>query len=97
MMTVPEAIGQVFNIGNSEEISIMALAERIRAMTDSRSDIVLVPYEQAYDAGFEDMPRRVPSLDRIHALIGYQPTVQLDEILARVIAHGRTSGVPAVR
>lgn len=97
MMTAPGAIGQVFNIGNSEEISIMALAERIREMTASRSEIVLVPYDQAYDAGFEDMPRRVPALDRIHQLIGYQPSVQLDEILNRVIAYSRAAGVAAGR
>jgi UDP-glucose 4-epimerase len=59
-------------------------------MTGSRSEIVLIPYEQAYEEGFEDMPRRVPALGKIHALIGYQPTVQLDGILERVIAHSRT-------
>ncbi len=85
----PKAVGQVFNIGNTEEISIRALAERVRAMTGSRSEIVLVPYEQAYEAGFEDMPRRVPSLDKIHQTVGYRPTVGLDEILTRVIAHER--------
>lgn len=85
----PAAIGQVFNIGNVEEISILALAERVKAMTGSASDIVLVPYEQAYDAGFEDMPRRVPSLDKIQRLVGYRPTVDLDDILGRVIAYER--------
>lgn len=89
LMVAPGAVGQVFNIGNTEEISILALAERIRAMTASRSPIVLIPYDEAYDAGFEDMPRRVPALEKIHALVGYQPTVGLDEILARVIAHER--------
>ena len=81
----PRAVGQVFNIGNTEEISIMALAEKVRAMTASSSEIVLVPYDQAYEAGFEDMPRRVPDLRKIDALIGYRPQVQLDAILARVI------------
>jgi UDP-glucose 4-epimerase len=89
LMETPGAIGQVFNIGNTEEISIRALAERIRAMTGSRSDIVLIPYDQAYEEGFEDMPRRVPSLEKIHALTGYAPTVQLDGILERVVAHSR--------
>jgi UDP-glucose 4-epimerase len=89
LMNAPEAIGGVFNIGNTEEISILKLAERIRRLTDSRSDIVLIPYDEAYDAGFEDMPRRVPSIDKIRAAVGYAPTVQLDEILARVIAHTR--------
>jgi UDP-glucose 4-epimerase len=87
----PSAIGEVFNIGNTEEISILALAERIRTMAGSQSPIVLIPYDQAYDAGFEDMPRRVPSLKKIHALVGYRPTVNLDEILSRVIEHTRAN------
>jgi UDP-glucose 4-epimerase len=90
LMTAPAAVGEVFNIGNPQEVSILALAERIKAMTGSQSDIVLVPYEEAYDTGFEDMPRRVPSLEKIHALIGYEPTVDLDGILERVIAHRRS-------
>ncbi len=90
LIEAPGAVGQVFNIGNTEEISIRALAERIRSMTGSRSEIVLIPYEEAYEAGFEDMPRRVPALGKIRALIGYEPTVQLDEILQRVVAHSRT-------
>jgi UDP-glucose 4-epimerase len=93
----PAAIGQVFNIGNVEEISILALAERVKAMTGSQSDIVLVPYEQAYDAGFEDMPRRVPALDKIQRLVGYRPTVDLHEILDRVIAYERAGAGAANR
>jgi UDP-glucose 4-epimerase len=89
LVAEPAAVGQVFNIGNTEEISIYALAERIRTMAASRSNIVLIPYEQAYEEGFEDMPRRVPALGKIQALVGYRPTVQLDEILHRVIAHTR--------
>jgi UDP-glucose 4-epimerase len=91
LMVEPAAIGEVFNIGNVEEISILALAERIRVMAGSQSPIVLIPYDQAYDPGFEDMPRRVPALEKIHALVGYAPTVKLDEILSRVIAHARAS------
>jgi UDP-glucose 4-epimerase len=82
----PRAIGQVFNIGNGQEISIGKLALRIKEMTGSRSPIVTIPYDQAYEAGFEDMPRRVPDISKIRALIGYRPTVELDEILTRVIA-----------
>jgi UDP-glucose 4-epimerase len=89
LMEAPGAVGQVFNVGNTGEISILALAQRIKAMTASRSEIVLIPYEQAYEEGFEDMPRRVPALEKIQALIGYEPTVQLDGILERVIAHSR--------
>ena len=87
----PRAVGEVFNIGNSEEISIGELAERVKAMTDSASEIVRIPYELAYEAGFEDMPRRVPDLSKIRRFIGYTPTIQLDEILRRVIEHTRAT------
>jgi UDP-glucose 4-epimerase len=79
------AIGQVFNIGSTEEITIRTLAERVKTMTASTSELVFVPYDEAYEAGFEDMPRRVPSLDKIGALIGYHPTTGLEEILRQVI------------
>jgi UDP-glucose 4-epimerase len=87
LINEPKAVGQVFNIGNGREITINALAERIKAMTGSSSPIVTIPYEQAYEAGFEDMPRRVPAISKIQALVGYSPTVELDEILTRVIAY----------
>ncbi len=86
LFAVPEARGQVFNIGNSEEISIAALADRVRVATGQRSLIRHIPYGEAYTAGFEDMMRRVPDLTRIHNLIGYEPTRGLDQILADVIA-----------
>jgi UDP-glucose 4-epimerase len=85
----PGAVGQVFNIGSTEEISIGALAERVRTRTGSSSPIVTLPYDQAYEAGFEDMPRRVPDISKLHALIGYRPTVGLDEILDQVIEDRR--------
>jgi UDP-glucose 4-epimerase len=85
LMDEPRAVGEVFNVGNSQEISIMALAERVRASTGSRSTIVTIPYDQAYESGFEDMPRRVPDLSKIGALIGYEPRTDLDAILADVI------------
>jgi len=85
----PEAIGEVFNIGNSEEVAIGELAARVKAMTGSASEIVLIPYDQAYEAGFEDMPRRVPDLSKIRRFIGYAPTIGLDEILRRVVEHSR--------
>jgi UDP-glucose 4-epimerase len=81
----PRAVGQVFNIGNGREISIEDLAERVRTLTGSKSEIVRIPYDQAYESGFEDMPRRVPDISKISALVGYRPTVELDEILERVI------------
>jgi UDP-glucose 4-epimerase len=85
LMEHPEAVGEVFNIGSSEEITIRALAERVKALTGSHSEIVCVPYEKAYGEGFEDMPRRVPDLGKIGKLIGYRPSKSLDEILSGVI------------
>ncbi len=82
----PEAHGQVFNIGNDEEITIRDLAERVRGLTGARSTIRMVPYTEAYTAGFEDMVRRVPDLSKINRLIGYAPRRDLDQILADVIA-----------
>jgi UDP-glucose 4-epimerase len=81
----PDAVGQVLNIGNDhEEISILELAQRVKARTGSKSAIELVPYDKAYEEGFEDMPRRVPDLTKIRRLLGYEPRVHLDEILDRV-------------
>ena len=85
----PRAIGQVFNIGNGKEISIRQLAEKIKTMTGSSSEIVLVPYEKAYEAGFEDMPRRVPDISKVRRTIGYQPTYSLQDILEDVIHYSR--------
>jgi UDP-glucose 4-epimerase len=86
----PKAVGRVFNVGNGYEISILDLAKRVKALAGSSSEIVTIPYDQAYEAGFEDMPRRVPDTSRIHELIGYEPKVQLDEILDKVIDYFRT-------
>jgi UDP-glucose 4-epimerase len=85
------AIGDVFNIGSTNEISIRDLAERVRTLAGSDSPIQLVPYDEAYEAGFEDMPRRVPDISRLQALIGYQPKVALDDIVRRVIEHFRAA------
>ena len=82
------AIGELYNIGSTEEISILQLAERIRDRADSASEIRLVPYEQAYQqAGFEDFRRRVPSIDKIRGTIGWQPTTPLDETIDQIIAY----------
>jgi len=83
----PGAIGGIFNLGNTEEVTILELAERTKGLTGSTSPIVFVPYEQAYAAGFEDMPRRVPSIEKAHRLMGYRPTLGLDGILKSVIEH----------
>ena len=87
----PGAVGQVLNIGNDhEEISILELAQRVKARTGSRSAIEMVPYDKAYEEGFEDMPRRVPDLTKIRALLGYEPRVHLDEILDKVAEYFRS-------
>jgi nucleoside-diphosphate-sugar epimerase len=85
------AIGEVFNIGNMGEITIADLAARVKAMTDSCSPIHYIPYDQAYEEGFEDMPRRVPDISKIREFVGYEPKVQLDEILRTVIEHMRAN------
>ncbi|PJF42388.1 MAG: nucleoside-diphosphate sugar epimerase [Candidatus Thermofonsia Clade 1 bacterium] len=86
----PNVNGEVFNIGSNEEISIYQLAERIKARTGSHSEIQLIPYDQAYEAGFEDMRRRVPDISKIRACIGWQPTTPLDETIDQIIAYQKT-------
>jgi UDP-glucose 4-epimerase len=85
----PKAIGQVINIGNMQEITIEQLAVRVRELSGSKSPIKLVPYDEAYESGFEDMPRRVPDLTRVKGLIGYNPEHDLDSILIQVIDYFR--------
>jgi UDP-glucose 4-epimerase len=92
LVNEPKALGQVFNIGNKEEVTILRLAEIVKSRTGSASPIEFVPYDKAYEEGFEDMPRRVPDLSKIRALVGYEPKVQLDEIISRVIDYFRTHG-----
>ncbi len=93
----PAAAGQVYNVGNAEEVSILELAERIKAATGSKSRIVRVPYEKAYQEGFEDMMRRVPDISKAAQAVGYKPTVTLDEILADVIRHEKSKAGAAER
>ena len=87
----PDAAGEVFNIGSQQEVSILDLAKKVKEMTGSDSEIVFVPYEKAYEEGFEDMPRRVPDTGKISGLVGYKPTVSLEQILERVIGYLSTS------
>jgi len=89
LVNEPRAIGQVINIGNAQEITIERLAERVRTLSGSKSIIKHIPYDEAYESGFEDMPRRVPDLARIEALIGYTPEHRLDDILLQVIEYFR--------
>ncbi len=80
-----EALGRVFNIGSNEEITILELAKKVKSITDSQSEIVFVPYDQAYEEGFEDMARRVPDISRLQTLIGYRPSNDLKQIIQSVI------------
>jgi len=97
LMDREEAVGEVFNIGSTEEVSIMELAGRVKELTGSKSEIVTVPYAEAYEEGFEDMPRRVPDTSKVAQLTGFKPTVTLDEILHSVIEYysGRQEGAAA--
>ena len=93
----PKAIGEVFNIGNGAEISIRDLALKVKAATRSNSVLEFAPYDQVFDASFEDMPRRVPDISKIRQTVGYKPTVHLDEIIDRVIEFWSEPGVAVPR
>ncbi len=94
LMEHPEAVGQVFNLGSQEEISIQALAQKIISLTGSSSRIVYVPYDQAYEEGFEDMQRRIPDTTKAFDLIGFKPTVRLEQVLKMVIAEFQQKLLP---
>ena len=87
----PRAVGEVFNIGTQEEVSVAELARRVRALTGSSSPIETVGYEAVYGTRFEDMQRRVPSLDKIRSVVGYEPQVTLDQLLHDTIEHVRAA------
>jgi UDP-glucose 4-epimerase len=89
LMTEPAAVGQVINIGNVQEVTITDLAKLVRDLSGSASTIKYVPYEEAYESGFEDMPRRVPDLTKIRRMIGYEPRHSLNDILVQVIDYFR--------
>ena len=86
MVENEESFGQVFNIGGIEEISMLDLAQKIIALSESKSEVVLIPYEEAYAADFEDMMRRVPSVEKIYRLLGFKPNDNLDSILKKIIS-----------
>jgi UDP-glucose 4-epimerase len=89
LMERDDVYGEVLNIGSEDEVAIMELANRVREATASSSEIELVPYDEAYEAGFEDMLRRIPDTTRIRERIGWEPTISLDQILADVIEEHR--------
>ncbi len=92
LMDHEPAYGQVYNIGNNNEISIGDLAKQVREMCNSKSEIVYIPYEKAYEQGFEDMPRRVPDLSKIAGAVAWKPSIALPQILGDVIEyHKRTA------
>ncbi len=91
-----EAIGEVVNIGSDQEISIEGLAHVVKQRTGSESPITYIPYDQAYEPGFEDMQRRVPSLEKLERLTGFRPATPLSEIVDRVAAHFRSKGEAAL-
>ena len=93
LMDTTDSVGKVFNIGSTEEISILKLAEKVKELTHSNSEIVFVPYDEAYEEGFEDMPRRVPDISKIHQLVGFKAEMNLEGILQSVISFHR--GRPA--
>jgi UDP-glucose 4-epimerase len=102
LVNEPRAFGQIFNIGNSEEISIRALANKIREMTGSTSELICRPYDQVFDTSFEDIPRRVPDISKLRRLVGYEPCVHLDGILESTIRYwenqlGPRSAIAALR
>lgn len=86
----PQSVGECYNIGSTQELTILELAEKIKQLTESESRIVFVPYSEAYEEGFEDMMRRVPDTSKVHDLIGYEPKISLDEILISIIEYQQT-------
>src|ERR1017187_4124736 len=97
LMGEESAYGNVFNVGATAEISILELAERIIEMTGSQSDISLIPYDEAYGEGFEDMYRRVPDIAKVQALIGWRPVRTLENVIQDVVDHQRGAGALASR
>ena len=85
LMDDEKSVGEVFNVGSNQEITISDLALKVKDLTNSQSEIVLVPYDEAYEEGFEDMPRRVPDISKINAQVGFKPQMDLHGILKSVI------------
>lgn len=94
LVATDSAVGEVVNIGTDQEISIEGLAQRVKERTNSASPIHYIPYEQAYERGFEDMHRRVPSLEKLERLVSFRPATSLNEIVDRVVAFFRQKAEP---
>jgi UDP-glucose 4-epimerase len=85
LMDDESAVGEVFNVGSNQEITIIDLARKVKELTNSKSEISFVPYDEAYEEGFEDMPRRIPDISKVNSQVGFQPEKSLDGILESVI------------
>lgn len=85
LMDEPKAVGEVFNVGSNQEITILELAKKVKELTQSGSEITFTPYDEAYEEGFEDMPRRIPDISKVNRLVGFKPAMPLDGILRTVI------------
>jgi UDP-glucose 4-epimerase len=95
LMEDEHAVGEVYNVGNDEEITIRDLADRVRVVTESTSEIIYLPYAIAYESNFEDMPRRVPCIEKIGRETGWQPSIGIDGILSSVVDHHRVETLSA--
>jgi UDP-glucose 4-epimerase len=91
LMDLPEAAGEIFNVGSTESVRIIDLAERVLALTESQSELAFVPFDEVYGGGIEDTLHRVPAIEKIGAALGWQPTRNLDQILADVVEHVRSA------
>src|SRR5207237_6530967 len=96
LSTLPQAVGEVFNVGNPREISILDLARLVIQLTESRSGIRLIPYDEAYSGGFEDMPRRVPNAAKLRRYLGWAPEIPLESNLERIIESMRREALAGV-
>jgi UDP-glucose 4-epimerase len=95
LMDEPTAVGEVFNVGSNQEITIVELAKKVKELAASRSEISFIPYDEAYEEGFEDMPRRIPDISKVNALVGFTPQMPLDGILRTVIEFHAGRNLPA--
>jgi UDP-glucose 4-epimerase len=93
LMRQEDAYGEVLNVGSQEEVSILELAQRVIALAGSTSEISLIPYDEAYEEGFEDMHRRIPDIERVGDMIGWQPARRLDDIVIDMLHSAKTAAV----
>jgi UDP-glucose 4-epimerase len=91
-MSEPATTGEIYNVGSTESVTILELAERVLRLTGSSSEIVFVPYNEVYGHGVEEMFQRMPAIDKIEAAIGWEPTIPLDRILEELIERARREG-----